>query len=186
MNRTLPLLAAILVPLTALAQGLTSQDLEGMTIHTVNTYTGTFRNERGTAPGNVTARGEITLGAGGSISSRFTRNVTAETAKGTKTGSLVRSHKATIGKPQKAADGTGNVVWVLEGNNLVRMRTLQSGAHMHKIAITRTGTGWSCTSDLPMMREVGGGNIKDRGALSAQVETLAIRQTGSSCRITKR
>jgi hypothetical protein len=185
MRRILSLLLAGLLPVTALAQGLTNAELQGVTINTVNTYSGNFRNERGTAPGNITVRGEIKLGEGGSISSRFTRSVVADTPKGTKTGSLVRTHTATIGKPQKASDGSGNLVWVLEGNALVRMRTLQSGGHMHRISITRTGTEWRCASDLPMMREVGGGNIKDRGAIGGQVEILSIRQTGSSCRIAK-
>ena len=170
---------------SAQAQSITIEDLQGATIHTVNTYAGTFRGDKGISPSKITARGEIKVGAGGSITFSFTRTVAAETPKGTKTGTLSRSDSGTIGTPQKVSDGTGSVVWVLQGNSLVRMRTLQSGAHMHKISLTRSGSGWGCASDLPFLREVGGGNIKDRGALSTEIEILDIKQTGSSCLIAK-
>lgn len=185
MRFLLALLPSALLAATAMAQGVTVADLQGVTIQTTNTYAGTFKGEKGIAPGKATLRGDISIGANGAITYNFTRSVALETPVGTKTGSLVRRNSGTIGAPHKASDGTGDVIWIFENDSLVQMRTVRSGGHLHKIVLSRAGTDWKCASDRALMREVGAGNIKDRGAVSPEMEILDVRHTGSSCRVTK-
>jgi hypothetical protein len=174
----------IIVPLAAAqAQAISLDDLRGATIHTVNTYSGNFRSDKGTAPGRVEVRREARIGQDGTITWSFTRSVTADGAKGTKTGQLSGGGSGKLGTPQKAGDG--NVLWIFEGNSLVRMRTYESGGHLQRITFARAGGGLTCTSDMPLVREMGGGNIKGRGAIHSKIEILETRQTGSSCRVSK-
>jgi hypothetical protein len=77
------------------------------------------------------------------------------------------------------------VLWILEGNTLVQMRTYESGGHMQRITLSRGGGGLTCTSNLAHVREVGGGDIKGQGAIHRKVEILEIRPTGSSCQVSK-
>lgn len=168
---------------------LSTADLENVQLTTVNRYQGVFRHARGEGPGLIEVRTNITLGLGGDIAWRATRDVRAETPKGTKRASLQRFGKGKIGVPTKVSDGSGDLVWVLDGNALVRMRTMASGGHLHRIALTKTEKGWSCKSDAPFAREVGGsGRLADRAAMpgGGQVEILKIVPTGSSCSIVKK
>lgn len=74
----------MLLPGALHAQGISPVDLQGATINTVNTYTGTFRGETGaTGPGRIEVRRQMRVGQDGTISWSFTRKVSAEGAKGT-------------------------------------------------------------------------------------------------------
>lgn len=172
----------------ASAQDLTVGDLASLRIHTTNTYSGMFQHDRGSGPGQITVSATITFGANGELSWAATRNVVAETPKGPKTASLSRSGQYKIGVPAKLNDGSGDNVWIISGNSIVRMRTMASGGHLTKITLTKSANGWTCRSESPILTEVGSGrNAKDTAAMpgGGKVEMLNIRQTGSSCRVTK-
>lgn len=191
--KSIPIIAAAMMALPgswlpAAAQALTEADVASMQINTVNRYEGMFRHARGEGPGRIEVSVTIIVGPSGDVSWRSTRNVAAETPKGTKHASLTRSGQTKIGVPGKVSDGSGDLLWVLDGNALVRMRTMAAGGHLHRITLTRTDKGWSCKSDAPFAREVGSSaGLKDRAAMEGggQVEMLSIRQTGSSCAVVK-
>jgi hypothetical protein len=167
---------------------IAATELENMRITTVNRYQGLFRHARGEGPGRIEVHTSITLGPDGAIAWHSTRNVVAETPKGNKRASLQRSGKGKIGVPGKVSDGSGDLVWVMDGSALVRMRTMASGGHLQRVTLTKTQAGWSCKSDAPFAREVGGsGRLEDRAAMpgGGQVEILRIAQTGSNCSVTR-
>jgi hypothetical protein len=171
------------------ASGLTAGDLENMRITTINRYVGVFRHARGEGPGRIEVHTEVLLSSNGAISWRVTRKVAADTPKGTKNFTLNRSNKGTIGVPGKVSDGSGDVIWVLDGDALLRMRTMASGGQLHRITLSRTEKGWSCTSDAPFAREVGtAGQLRDTAAMpgAGRVEMLSIKPTGSSCSAIKK
>jgi hypothetical protein len=181
----LSFLAAL--PTPALAQNITLDDLQGVTIHTVNSYEGTFKNDYGTAPGQFDAKGEIRIGPGSSIRTTSTRNVRVDAPKGTKNSQLSRENSGKIGTPLQASDKSGNILWVLDGNTLTRLRTFEVGGNLLKISFSKSASGLKCSVSAPFASEVGAGNTRDTSAMpgGGKVEILNVRQTRSSCRVTK-
>jgi hypothetical protein len=167
------------------ADDITIADLQGITVQTSTRHAGTMRNAKGEAPARIDVRTEVKIGPGSTISSNSTRYVEADTPRGVKTGQLHRSHNGEIGVPKKASDGTGDIVWIVQGNSLIRLRTLESGGHLFKVEFAKSAGGLTCKVDAPFAREVGGGLVKDQGALGSKIEILNIRQTGSSCKVTR-
>lgn len=170
------------------AWAITLDELQGVTIQAVNTYSGSFRNNFGTAPGRFEARTQATIGPGAAIKVTATCNTWIETPKGLKTGRLNRSNSGFIGTPQQASDRSGNFLWVLDGDTLIRLRTFETGGNLLKITIAKTNGGLTCTAQSPILQEVGAGNPKDTAAMAGggKVEILSVKQTGSSCRVSKK
>ena len=132
---------------------ITLDELQGVTIHTVNTYSGSFRNDFGTAPGRFEARTQATIGPGSAIKVTATRNTWIETPKGVKTGRLNRSNSGLIGTPQQASDRSGNFLWVLDGDTFVRLRIFETGGSLLKITIVKSAAGLTCTAQAPILQE---------------------------------
>jgi hypothetical protein len=176
---------ALLASPSLRAADIALADLQGITVNASIFYAGNFRRADREAPGRVEMRSQIKVGPGSAITSDTTRFVTAETPRGTKSGQLHRSHNGEIGVPKKASDGSGDLVWLLQGSSLVRLRTLESGGNLFKIEFTKTPGGLTCKVDAPFAREVGGGLVKDTAALGGKMEFLNIRQTGSTCKVTR-
>ena len=177
----------MLVATFAAAEDLSLDDLQGITIHTSVSYVGRFRNARGEAPGGFTTRGEIKIGPGAAIATKFVRDTYADTPRGRVTGSLTRSGTTEIGKSREMNDGSGAVVWLIEGQSLVALRVYEVGGVAIRIKFEKAGTDYVCSVDAPMAREVGAGPTKDKSAMQGggKVEVISAKVTASSCRVSK-
>jgi len=170
----------------AAAEDITIDDLQGVTIHTTNTYVGRFRNDLGEAPGGFTTHGAIKIGPGAAINTKITRNTWADTPRGRKTGSLTRTGKGEIGKPRETSS-PGSVLWMIEGDTLISLRVYEVGGSTMRIKFAKSGDGLTCTVDAPVMREVGAGATTDTSAMAGggKVKVLSAKQTASNCRVTR-
>jgi len=148
------------------ADDITLAELQGITVNASNFYVGNFRRADREAPGRVELRSQIKVGPGPTITATASRYVAAETPKGVKNAQLHRSHNGEVGVPKKAADGSGDIVWLIQGNSLIRLRTFESGGNLFKIEFTKTPTGLTCSAEANFAREVGGGLVKVTAALA--------------------
>jgi len=179
------LFAACGVP--ALAEDISLEDLQGVTVHTSTSYVGRFRNDRGEAPGGFTSEGTIKIGPGAKIESKFVRNTYADTPRGRVTGSLTRSGSSEIGKSREMPDGSGAAVWLLDGDTLVALRVYERGGVSVRIKFEKSGTTLNCSISAPMANEVGAGPTTDKSAMQGggKVRVLHAKQTASSCRVSR-
>ena len=171
----------------AVAEDITVDDLQGLTIHASNSYIGRFRNNLGEAPGGFTNVTVIKIGPGTAIHIDFTRNTWVDTPTGRKTGSLSSAAAGELAKPRETRSSPGSVLWLIEGDTLVAFRVYEVGGSTMKIKFEKTSNGLSCTVEAPAMREVGAGATIDKSSMAGggKVKVLATKQTGSSCRISK-
>jgi hypothetical protein len=175
--------AVLALPAAAAAQGLTPESLQGLVINSTVTSSGNFTNAKGRGPGRITATMRVTIGSDGTVQSSHVRNVVAETPKGEKTGSVTRTFSGRIGTPGNY--GGGNFVWLLDGNQLVLLRTMEIGGQ--KITTTLTGgdTPTSCSVTAPMAQEQGAGESKTVSAFPGKVTIHDMCQTSSKCSVSR-
>ena len=150
----------------AVAEDITVDDLQGVTIHTSTSYVGRFRNDLGEAPGGFTTIAVIKIRQGTAIRTKFTRNTWADTPRGRKTGSFTRTGKGEIAKPWETKSSPGSALWLIEGDTLVAFRVYEVGGSTMRIKFEKTSDGLSCTVDAPVMREVGAGATTDKSAMA--------------------
>lgn len=170
----------------AQAQSLSLADLNGVTIHTVDRFSIVARNDIGEGSGEVTIRGETTVGPGAAIRWSFIRSAAMVGAKGAKSGSISRSGSGTLGVPNQGG-GKGSGVWILQGNTLVLLRVFETGGYTMRINLTKSANGFGCSVTSAMAREVGAGKTKLTAAISGggTAQILSSKQIGVSCRATK-
>lgn len=174
-----------LVAGAAPAMAITLADLQGVTIYTINTYTGQMAHDLGSGRGDVTIRGEITIGPGDAIRHSFQRSVIAHGPKGTKQGSISRSNSGRLNVPMKSTVHQGGAgLWLLQGDTLVNLKTFYVGGGTMRITLRKAGNSITCSVRAPIMRELGKGPTTAEGALAGagKAKILQMKETGSSCR----
>jgi len=159
-------------PLPTAAQTLTEADIAWMQIIAVNRYEGMFRHARGEGAGRIDVNVTITLGPAGEVTWRSTRNVAAETPKGTKHALLTRSgrpgHTKPGGSPVQSAstavskvhsnpDGLGTAVWSFDNGALVRLSVETEGTKGRTFFITFSEDLRTCAFKVDEVGQVGAG-----------------------------
>lgn len=168
------------------ASEISMADLQGLTIHTSNNFVGRLRNMKGEFPGGWTSRMEIKIGPGGDFQWKHTRLAWVDTPRrGRREAQLHRSGRGKMGSAIEAKDGSGQLLWLLEGDTLTSLRVFETGGMIRKIKFEKSASGLTCTASATFAREVGAGPTKDRAAVGGKVEILSARPTTSSCRIVK-
>jgi hypothetical protein len=160
-------------------------DLQGLTIHTTNSFVGHIRNMKGEFPGGWTSRMEIKIGSNGDFQWNHTRLAWVDAPKGRKNAQMHRSGRGKMGSAFDVKDGSGQYLWLLEGDTLTSLRVFETGGMIRKIKFDKSATGLKCTASATLAREVGAGPTKDRAAVGGKVQVLSARPTSSSCRIAK-
>jgi hypothetical protein len=173
-------LAVLSTAVLAQSQIVTLDDLQGVTIHTTNSFVGRFRNVKGEFNGGVTWKMEIKIGPGAAVKWVSTRDRWADGPRA-KTAQLVQSGAKTIGVAGAAKDGSSAGLWLLEGGTLTFLRVLETGAATWKITFKKRASGLTCFSVAAVAQEVGAGPAKHK----ARMEILSLRPTSSSCRASK-
>jgi hypothetical protein len=164
---------AAFVLITAPAQGMTLEQLNGKRITFSVSYNMSGRNAHGEFTGAVsTTVGQIQI-SGNSVSGSATRTVTYQ---GKTLGSQSGTVSGAIGKPQQGTFG-GNYVWLLDGNSLVHLRTVKVGGL--KITINFTGSG--CSVRAPIMHEVGAGETTSQSVFGGDVVVHSVSKASTSC-----
>jgi hypothetical protein len=174
-----------LVAGAAPAMAITLADLQGVTIYTTNTYTGQMANDLGSGRGDVTIRGEITIGPGDAIRHSFQRSVIAHGPKGTKQGSISRSNSGRLSVPMKSSNTPGGAgLWLLQGDTLIALKTVYVGGGSMRITLRKAGNSITCSVTASLMRELGKGATTLDAALAGagKAKILQATPTGSSCR----
>jgi hypothetical protein len=167
------------------ASDFTLADLQGLTIHTTNSFVGHIRNMKGEFPGGWTSRMEIKIGPNGEFQWNHTRLAWVDAPKGRKNAQMHRSGKGKMGSAFDVKDGSGQYLWLLEGDTLTSLRVFETGGMIRKIKFDKSAAGLKCTASATLAREVGAGPTKDRAAVGGKVQVLNARPTSSSCRIVK-
>jgi len=164
-------------------KAISIEDLQGVTISGVVNYAGRFRTNLGESTSTIVWNYRLKVGPGPAVAMSYTRNVHWQAKDGPKTASLSKSLTGTIGVPREA--GKEATLWLLDGNTLVLLRVFEVGGVAMRIALTQKGSDLSCSATAPMARETGAGNTRTQAAVGGKVEMLSIRQTSSSCRVSK-
>jgi hypothetical protein len=169
---------------TANAQSVTLESLQGHTINTRVRFSGTFRNQKGTAPGTILVTMQLRIGPGDALNVNYARRATAHTPVGDKTGTISRDTSGRIGSPSKNAEG--NSLWLLEGDQLVNLNVREVGGYKTVITFAGTGDKLSCKVTTSYAPEVGAGPGKTTSAATGgKVEVLAQKATSSSCSVSR-
>jgi hypothetical protein len=167
----------------SVAQDISLEELQGVTIATVIKFTGHFKKERGEGPGYITHRILTKIGPGDAIKSTLRREVIAVTPVGNKSAVLERSVAGAISRPGQS--DLGAFLWVLKGNSLVLLRTQEVGAQMMTITFSRSSSGLTCSVEAALAREVGAGPGTTTSAFSGKVIQHSMKQTSSTCSVSK-
>lgn len=81
----------------------------------------------------------------------------------------------------------GELLFTLDGNNLIRLQTFATGGRKITVSFTRTKTGFSCKVEAPFVKEEGsGGGTKTTAQADPQkIEILSAKTVRSNCRVAK-
>jgi hypothetical protein len=177
-----------LVPVMAVsadAQTVTLDTLQGAEINTRVRFSGTFRNPKGTVPGTVVVTMQIRVGPGDALEVKYARTATAHTPIGDKTGTLTRNLSGKIGAPGKAVDS--DFVWLLQGDQLVNLNVREVGGVKTTITFEGPVEKLQCKVTSAYVPEVGAGPGKTTSAArGGKVEILSQRQATSDCKVNRR
>jgi len=85
------------------------------------------------------------------------------------------------------AIGARAAVVTLEGNTLIFLRVFEKGGRIVKIMLNRIGSGLGCSAAGSYVQEVGAGNPKAKApkVMGGHYELIGMKQTSSTCRVSK-
>ena len=94
-----------------------------------------------------------------------------------------------IGRSDTGPTSTGAraAVWTFDRNTLTLLRVFERGGRILRIAFDRIGSGLNCTATGSFLQELGAGNPKfrDPSGKGGYHELIGMKQTSSTCRVSK-
>jgi len=176
-------------PPSGSGQEITIDNLQGTIISAVIEYSGRVRwsGDNIVRPLRHNWRLKMQIDQGGSFKS------TADTESwvaGRKFTEHFPSQLGSIGRPNTKPEriGARAAVMTLEGNTLTLLRVFERGGRIVKIMLSRIGSGFGCTATGTYVQEIGAGNPKAKAprALGGHYELIGMKQTSSTCRVSKK
>ena len=111
-------------------------------------------------------------------------NVTIVAPNGREVGSNATSATFELNKPRKGR--FGEIIWLYDQGNLVRLQTFETGGRRITISFKRSGSGFACSVAAPFAKEEGAGDLKTEAAVGrTKIEILNAKQTSTSCKVAK-
>ncbi len=166
-----------LAPMPAAA--ITLEDLKDVSLETRSVYDATIRRAEGTFTGQTTAVMTFRVDAEGRIRGNVTRTVNTPFGPRSKSYPMF----ARIGQPGEPRVG-GHGLWLLEGDKLVLLRTLEQGGFKIEIEFKGSGKSMTCTARAPFVREEGSTEIKTQeSVVGGPVTFLKATEKSTKCRV---
>lgn len=145
-----------------------------------------LRDRDGELPGGRKSDIRITIGPGKAIHAVTTISAWKDFPKGRKYANTRRENRGEIGIPTKELTGTMDVAWIFQDSTLTRLGAFATGGQILKITFKKDTSGLSCSTDIALAKEIGAGNLRDRGAVGSMVQVLSHKLIGTpTCRIEK-
>jgi hypothetical protein len=154
--------------------------LRGVTIEASTDYDARVRRPIGVFTAHSHAVWRLTIGADDTVTGSMTR---VGTGRG-RTFSKSRNFRGKLGVAREIA-GSGNTVMIWSDNQLVILRTFESGGMKATFHFSQEGDQIKCALEAPLAREVGAGNIRRDSVSGGEVEFLSVKQVGSTCRVNR-
>jgi len=176
--------ALIAVPPLAQAQAVTFADLDGQTVTASFTYSQTIRRVAENRVLTNENRQTVTLkiGPGNRIEQEHRVQIVAP--NGREVGADVARMTAELNKPRKWRHG--ELVWLFDQGQLVRLQTFDKGGRKITIALKRGPSGLTCTVDAPFSKEDGAGAITTTAAVGkVRIEILSAKVHSNACRVAR-
>ena len=181
MRLTLSLLV-LLFATEVVAQELAPSDIVGLKVNATATMAMRTRASGREYSGRTLLRWSIDLKPHGEIKGRQLRTYSSG---GAVKGKREYRIDVTIGTPKKYAEG--DVVWLLQQNNLIRLNTTPVGGWKLTIGLSKAGASWTCKASYEPFLEVGKGRSRnlgvEQGAQGQIVEIISASMVKSSCAV---
>lgn len=184
--RTISSVAAALMamPCLAQAQAVTFADLDGQTVTASFTYTQTIRRieENRVLTNENRQTVTVKIGPGNRIEQEHRVQIVAP--NGREVGVDVATMTAELNRPRKWR--RGELVWLFDQGQLVRLQTFDSGGRKITIAFKRGPSGLTCTVEAPFSKEEGAGVISTTAAVGkVKIEILSAKVHSNACRVAR-
>jgi hypothetical protein len=176
--------ALIAIPALAQARDVTFSDLDGQTVIASFTYSQTIRRIEENRVLTNENRQTVTLkiGPGNRIDQEHRVQIVAP--NGREVGVDVATLTAELNRPRKW--GHGELVWLFDQGQLVRLQTFDKGGRKITIAFKRGPSGLTCTVEAPFSKEEGAGAITTTAAVGkVKIEILSAKVHSNACRVAR-
>ena len=175
--------AAILFSILTLpARAITLQDLKGVSVETQLVYDATVRRAEGDFKSQMTVVLKFQVDEEGRMRGEVTRTVKTPFGPRSKSNPMF-ARIGIAGEPQ----GGGHGVWLLDGDKLILLRTLEQGGFKLEIEFKGSGKSMTCTARAPLVREEGAAEIKSQqSVVGGPVTFLNAQERSTKCKIIHR
>jgi hypothetical protein len=178
------LAALMAMPCLAQAPAVTFADLEGQTVTASFTYSQTIRRvaENRVLTNENRQTVILKIGPGNRIEQEHRVQIVAP--NGREVGVDVATMTAELNKPRKWRHG--ELVWLFDQGQLVRLQTFDKGGRKITIALKQGPSGLTCTVDAPFSKEDGAGAITTTAAVGkVKIEILSAKVHSNACRVAR-
>jgi len=173
------------LPTLACAEPVTFEELENHRVTASFVYARTIRRMEENRIVKNEQRSTVTLTIRPENRIHQEAKVQVVTLNGREIGNFTGNISAELNTPRQWRNG--DMVFVFERGNLIRLQTFDTGGRKITFAFKRGPSGYTCTVDAPFSKEEGtSGAISTTSRLSNQrIEILAATLKNSSCHVLK-